>query len=79
MDLNFCLPGRPPKISNQRAKRELKRLVNNKADVSQGKIASRFQCTQKYVNKVIKGIGVKKYKKQKIPDQTDEQKAVNRP
>ena len=38
--------GRPAKIFNQKAKKKLKRLVNNKDGVSQRKLASRFKCTQ---------------------------------
>ena len=38
--------GRPAKISNQKDKKELKRLVNNKDGVSKRKLACRFQCTQ---------------------------------
>jgi len=70
--------GRPAKIFNKQTKKKLKRLVNNKDGVSQRKLAGRFQCTQSYVNRVIKSIGIKKYKKQKIPDRSDQQKLVNR-
>ena len=51
--------GRPAKIFNQKAKKELKRLVNNKDGVSKRKLVCCFQCTQQYVSKVIKDIGYK--------------------
>ena len=51
--------GHPAKFFNQKAKKEFKRLVNNKDGVSQRKLACRFQCTQQYVSKVIKDIGNK--------------------
>ena len=35
-----------PKILKQKAKKKLKRLINNKNGVSQRKLASRFKCTQ---------------------------------
>ena len=50
--------------------KKLKRLVNNKDDVSQRKLASRFKCTQQHFSKVIKFLGIKNYKKQKISDRT---------
>ena len=56
--------GRPSKIFNQKAKKKLKRLVNNKDGVSQRKLASRFKCTQQHVSKLIKAFGIKNYKKQ---------------
>ena len=58
--------------------KKLKRLVNNQDDVSKIKLVGRFQCTQSCVNRVIKSIGIQKYKKQKIPDRSDQQKLVNR-
>ena len=39
--------GGPVKISYKKAKKELKRLVNNKNGASQRKPASRFQCYRK--------------------------------
>ena len=48
-------------------------MVNYKDGVSQRKLAGRFNCTQLYVNRVIKSIGIQKYKKQKIPDRSDQQ------
>ena len=53
--------GRPAKIFNKQANKKLKRLVNNKDDVSQRKLAGCFQCTQSYVNRVIKSMGIQKY------------------
>ena len=56
---------RPAKIFNQKAKKKLKRLVNNKDGVSQRKLASRFKWTQQHVGKVIKALGIKKLQKAK--------------
>ena len=71
--------GRPAKIFNKQANKKLKRLVNNKDGVSQRKLACRFQCTQSYVNRVIKSMGIQKYRKQEIPrDRSDQQKLVDR-
>ena len=70
--------GRPAKIFNKQAKKKLKRLVNNKDGVSQRKLAGCFQCTQSYVNRVIKSMGIQKYKKQKIQDRSDQQKEAKR-
>ena len=50
--------GRPAKIFNKQAKKKLKRLVNNKDGVFQRKLASCFKCTQSYVNRVIKSMGI---------------------
>ena len=65
------------KLSINRPKK-LKRLVNNKDGGSQRKLAGRFQCTQSYVNRAIKIMGIQKYKKQKIPNRSDQQKEVKR-
>ena len=46
--------------------------------MSQRKLAGCFKCTQSYGNRVIKSMGMQKYKKQKIPDRSDQQKLVNR-
>ena len=54
------------KTFNQKANKELKRLVNNKDGLSRRKLACRFQCTQQYVSKVIKDIGINNYKNQKF-------------
>ena len=70
--------GRPAKIFNKQAKKKLKRLVNNKDGVSQRKLADCFKCTQSYLNRIIKSMAIQKYKKQKIPDRSDQQKEVNR-
>ena len=59
-------------------RKKLKRLVNNKDGVSQRKLAGCFKCTQSYVNRVIKSMGIQKHKKQKNPDKSDQQKEVNR-
>ena len=53
-------------------------MVNNKDGVSQRKLAGHFQCTHSYVNRVIKSMGIQKYKKQKIPDRSDQQKSIER-
>ena len=45
---------------------------------SKKKLAGRFQCTQSYLNRVIKSMEIQKYKKQKISDRSDQQKEVNR-
>ena len=53
--------GRPTKIFNKQAKKKPKRLVNNKPHidgVSQRKLAGCFKCTQSYVNRVIKSMGI---------------------
>ena len=42
------------------------------------KLAGCFKCTQSYVNRVIKSMGIQKYKKQKIQDKSEQQKLVNR-
>ena len=36
-------------------------MANNKDGVSQRKLAGCFKCTQSYVNRVIKSIGIQKY------------------
>ena len=64
--------GRSAKIFNKQTKKKLKRLFNNKYGVSQRKLAGYFKCTQSYVNRVIKSMGIKKYKKQKIQDKSDQ-------
>ena len=53
-------------------------MFNNKDGVSQRKLPGRFQCTQSYVNRVIKSVGIQKYKKRKIPNRSNQQKEVNR-
>ena len=68
--------GRPAKIFNKQAQKKLKRLVNYKDGVSQRKLAGRFQCTHSYVNRVIKSMGIQKYKKQKIADRSDQLKSI---
>ena len=62
----------------QTGQKKLKRLVNNIDGVSQRKLAGCFKRTQSCVNRVIKSIGIQKYKKQKIPDRRNQQKLVNR-
>ena len=57
--------GRPSKFFNQKAKKKLKRLVNNKDGVSQRKLACRFKCAQQHVSKVIRALGLKKLQKAK--------------
>ena len=54
--------GLSAKIFNKQDKKKLKRLVNNKDGVSQRKLACRFQCTQSYVNRVIKSMGIQETK-----------------
>ena len=66
------------KFSTNRPKKNLKRLVNNKDGVSQRKLAGCFKCTQSYKNRVIKSMGIQKYKKRKIPNRSDQKKEVNR-
>ena len=63
--------GRTAKIFKKKVK---KTLVNKKDGVSQIILAGRFQCKQLYVNRVIKSMRIHKYKKQKIPNRSDQQK-----
>ena len=65
------------KFSTNRSKK-LKRLINNKNGVFQRIPTGRFNCTQSYVNRVIKSMGIQKYKKQKIPDRSVQQNEFNR-
>ena len=41
----------------QQTGQQLKRLVINKDGVPQRKLTGRFQCTQSYINRVIKSMG----------------------
>ena len=53
--------------------KKLKRLVNNQDDVSKIKLAGRFQCTQSYVNRVIKSVGI-----QNIRNKRFQTEAINK-
>ena len=71
--------GRPLKIFTKRAKSTLKRLTNNKCGISQRKLARRFKCSQSSINKQLKQLSIRCWKKQRIPGRTEAQMEAARP
>ena len=68
---------RKPKIMTKKNLGISKRLTNNKSGISQQQLASRFKFTQSFINKTLKTkIDIVCRKKQKIPDTSDQQKAL---
>lgn len=65
--------GKKAKIMTQKGLKTLERMFNNKDGVSQYYAAKKFDCTQQYISKTLKSIGIKSRKKQKSPAYTDDQ------
>lgn len=53
--------------------KRLERLFNNKDGTSQNDASQMFNCTQQYISKSLKKVGIKPRKKQKSPAYTEEQ------
>jgi hypothetical protein len=51
----------------------LKRRSNNKADVSSVALAREFGCSDGYLRKSIRRLGIQHYKQQRSPAYTEEQ------
>ena len=69
--------GRKAAIMTNKNKRKLKKLFENKDDISQNDAAKKFNCSQQYISKTLKSIGLKARKKEKAPSYTESQiKAV---
>lgn len=65
--------GKKPKIMTKKTIKRLERMFDNKAGVSQRYAAKLYECTQQYISKSLKKVGVKARKKQKSPAYTDAQ------
>ncbi len=66
-------PGKKAKIMTKNGIKRLERMFDNKAGVSQRHAAKLYECTQQYISKSLRKVGVKARKKQKSPDYTDAQ------
>ena len=54
---------------------QLKKMFNNKDNISQTKASRKFNCTQQYISKILKTkTDIRKRKKCKIPSRPDDQK-----
>ena len=62
------------KMTPQKTKRLVK-AATNKNGVSQAKLAKKFGVHKSYVQKVLKREGYKSYKKQKVPDWSEEKES----
>ena len=66
--------GRRPKIATKQTIRKLKKMFNNRSGCSQRRAARKIGCSQPYIGKMLKhSTGIKKRKKEKIPDRTLQQ------
>ena len=72
--------GLRPKITTKHTIRKLKKMFNNRSGCSQRRAARVIGCSQPYIGKMLKfSTGIKKRKKEKIPDRTLQQQETARP
>ena len=64
--------GRRAEILTPRKKKRLVKAATNKSGVSQTKLTQKFSVNKSYLQKVPKKEGCKSYKKQKVPEWTEE-------
>lgn len=72
--------GRPPQIASKSTIQKLKKMFNNRSGCSQNRAARAIGCSQAYICKMLKHkSGIRKQKKQKIPNRSSQQKQAARP
>ena len=64
---------RPAIKMTKRRLTSLKKMVNNRDNVSSPKLAKKFNCTPGYIRKRIHGLGLRCYEKSKAPSYTPDQ------
>lgn len=71
--------GRVAKIKNKQTIKKLNTMFNNRSGCSQRRAAKAIGCSPRYIGLMLKDIGIKRRKKEKIPCRTLQQQQSARP